>query len=109
MQAIWNDEHVIRQGQEGKTETQIREFWEGTLYKQIHSVEEATWKIGVENKPKLRTYRTFKTQLKLEPYLLSEKDKKGRYLLTSLRTGTNSYELIKGGTGDQEPKGTGFA
>ena len=41
------------------------------------------WKIDVESKPKLRTYTTFKRKLELEPYLLSKKDKKVRYLMTS--------------------------
>ena len=57
--------------------------------------------IDVECKPKLRTYRTIKTKLELEPYLLSEKNKVGRYLLTGLRSGTNRRDRAV-----QETKGS---
>jgi len=49
----------------------------------------------MEKKPKLRTYRTFKTKLKLEKYL-DVSNVKGRKLLTSLRSGSNTLEIEKG-------------
>ena len=49
----------------------------------------------MEQKSKLRTYRTFKTKLKLEKYL-NVGNLKGRKLLTSLRSGSNMLEIEKG-------------
>ena len=37
----------------------------------LHELYCNQWKTGVVNKPKLRTYVTFKTQFKVEPYVLS--------------------------------------
>lgn len=97
LQAIWIDEQVVRQGQqEGKTVRELKQHWENLIYKQIQRVEEVEWKIDVESKPKLRTYRTFKTSLEQEPYLLSEKNKAGRYILTGLRSGTNRLRIETG-------------
>ena len=58
--------------------------------------EELVWKNEMELKPKLRTYKTFKTELRLEKYLLSERNKPARYLLTSIRTGTNQLRIETG-------------
>ena len=46
--------------------------------------------------PKLRMYRTFKTKLQIEPYLLTDKNKRGRYLFTGLRTGSNQLRIETG-------------
>jgi hypothetical protein len=50
----------------------------------------------MDKKPKLRTYQTFKSKLELEPYLMSESQKAARYLLTSIRTGTNKLRIETG-------------
>src|SRR6185503_1976010 len=44
---------------------------------------------------KLRTYRFFKTKLRLENYLLYGTSK-GRSLITSIRSGTNTLEIEVG-------------
>ena len=45
---------------------------------------------------KLRTYKTFKTTLTLEPYLLNDYDRRGRCLFTALRSGTNRLRIETG-------------
>jgi hypothetical protein len=50
----------------------------------------------MDKKPKLRTYKTFKASLVLESYLLSEKDRRGGYLFTAIRTGTNKLRIESG-------------
>ena len=50
----------------------------------------------MSEKPKLRTYRTLKSKLELEPYLASERNKPARYLLTSIRTGSNKLRIETG-------------
>jgi len=74
----------------------LKKYWEGALWKKIQDVEEREWRVAMEKKTKLRTYRTFKKKLELERYLLSEKEKEGRYLLTRLRTGTNKLRIETG-------------
>jgi hypothetical protein len=59
-------------------------------------VEKKEWIEEMEKKPKLRTYRTFKSILELEPYLVSEDNIAGRKLLTALRSGTNSLRIETG-------------
>ena len=71
-------------------------YWSKRLEENVHKKEELAWKQEMELKPKLRTYRTFKTELRLERYLLSEVNKPARYLLTSLRTGTNQLRIETG-------------
>ena len=62
----------------------------------VHKKEQERWREAVGKQPKLRTYGTFKKDLKLENYLLSEKDKTGRYGLTSIRVGTNKLRIETG-------------
>ena len=50
----------------------------------------------MDKKRKLRTYRTFKKELKLEQYLISDINKKGRCLLTKIRSGTNDLRIETG-------------
>ena len=50
----------------------------------------------MEKKRKLRTYRTFKTNLCLEKYLLTSGSFAGRRLMTTLRSGTNDLMIEKG-------------
>ena len=62
----------------------------------IHIYEEEIWLKEVNKKPKLRTYKRFKTKLRLEKYLLSPGYYKGRSMLTDIRTGTNKLEIEVG-------------
>ena len=54
------------------------------------------WKQAMTTNPKLVSYQSFKKKLELENYLISEKEKTGRYLLTSLRVGTNKLRIETG-------------
>ena len=66
------------------------------MFVNIQRVEEEEWKAEIARQPKLRTYSSFKTKLELEPYLLLDKCKKGRYLFTALRTGSNKLRIETG-------------
>ena len=93
------NENLIRYPSElapGATVQQVRKHWERVLWKKVHEMEEEEWRRDCKRKPKLRTYVTFKEKLELENYLLSEKEKQGRYLLTRLRTGTNRLRIETG-------------
>ena len=50
---------------------------------------------GTQAKAKLRTYRTVKSKLKMEPYL-KYKNRLARYLTTRLRSGTNFLRVETG-------------
>ena len=50
----------------------------------------------VESKPKLRSYITFKKALVLESYLQSEYDRRGRVIMTAIRTGSNKLRIETG-------------
>ena len=45
--------------------------WNELIRERIHEREEKEWKTSCELKPKLRTYRAMKQQLRTEPYLLT--------------------------------------
>ena len=93
---LWRDENKLfdldgKGNGEAKNVRDHRRFWRGFIHKKIGDYEEQR----MEKKPKLRTYRTFKTKLKLEKYL-DVSNVKGRKLLTSLRSGSNTLEIEKG-------------
>jgi hypothetical protein len=95
--SLWNDENLIYKIEnENPTQEKVKKYWLKHFYKTIHQVEEKEWLKDMKNKPKLRTYLTFKNKLKLEEYLISEHNKKGRYLLTSLRVGTAKLRIKTG-------------
>ena len=97
MNEIWDNEGAIRNEQNRHmSEKGIKNYWMSRIYKKIQDSEETEWREEVLQQPKLRTYRTLKVKLQLEPYLLSETNKKGRYLLTSLRTGSNRLRIEAG-------------
>lgn len=91
---LWNDESRIYQYQ-GDT-LQLRQKWTNIIFEKIRTVEQEHWLRAINRKPKLRTYRTFKFKLELETYLLSEQRKAARYLLTSIRSGTNKLRIETG-------------
>ena len=45
------------------------------------------WEIEVSKKPKLRTFKTFKKELHVEPYVKYVTDRQGRSLFAQLRCG----------------------
>jgi hypothetical protein len=97
---LWKNEDLIRHPQnldpENQTYPELREFWEEALAERIQQVEEEEWKKAMGKKPKLRTYQTIKSKLRVEAYLLSEKDPLGRYWVTRIRSGTNPLRIESG-------------
>ena len=111
LDALWGDEQKVflldLKNTEAKSPTAHRNYWKTYVKKVIHQVEENKWRAGMEDKiritkeakmmrSKLRTYRTFKTKLRLENYLLITGSYRGRMLMTTLRSGTNALEIEKG-------------
>jgi len=97
---LWLDENLVKRPPEVNlneyTIPRLKKYWEGVLHRAMHQVEEERWRRAMCKKPKLRTYRTFKTKLEPESYLFSEKEKVGRGLLTSIRVGTNKLRIETG-------------
>ena len=100
LQDIWLNEDLIKNpvslDPNQRTVPKVKKYWEGVLFEKVQRVEEEEWRRMASRKKKLRTYITFKKKLELESYLVSEKDKFGRYLLTSLRSGTNKLRIETG-------------
>jgi hypothetical protein len=93
----WTDENKVRNpGVDYGSTMKLRVYWERLIFYYVQKKEENDWRQAVSKQPKLRTYCTFKKELKLESYLLSEKDKIGRYGLTSIRVGTNKLRIETG-------------
>ncbi len=94
---LWNNENEIINPRidslRNSTKLQIRNYWNKYISNRIHQVEEEKWRREVEKKRKLRSYRTFKNNLSLEQYLVSEKNKNGRSLLTRVRSGTSELRI----------------
>lgn len=100
LQDIWLNEDLIKHPMSldanQRTVPRVKKYWEGVLFEKVQKVEEEEWRKMACRKKKLRTYITFKKKLEFESYLLSEKDKFGRYLLTGLRSGTNKLRIETG-------------
>ena len=78
--------------------------WRNLVTNRTHRKEEKRWREGLQAKAKLRTYRTIKSKLRMEPYLRF-KNRLARYLITRLRSGTNvpvdtRRKLLKNGYAD---------
>jgi hypothetical protein len=71
-------------------------YWMSLLWENVQSREEREWSDEIESKPKLRSYKMIKPNLNLEPYLLTELNKSGRFVMTNLRTGTNNLKIETG-------------
>ena len=85
---------------ESKSITDHQKFWKKYLKKILGTYEEKSWLEKLRNKApntKLKNYRLFKTNFRLEKYLLGSSDNyKGRMYHTTLRNGTNILECEKG-------------
>jgi hypothetical protein len=93
----WEDETKLRNpGIDYGSTKKLREYWENWFQDYVRRKEEEGWRLAMSKRSKLRTYMTFKRHLKLESYLLSEKDKIGRYGLTSIRVGTSKLRIETG-------------
>ena len=62
----------------------------------LSSSLESEWITEVKKQPKLRTYRTFKTLFKFEPYLCQVGNKNNKICLTKLRTSNHHLEIERG-------------
>ena len=98
---LWKDEKKIfnldgKGNGEAKSPDGHKNFWKRYIKKVIHNYEEKQWRNGIEKKAKLRTFRLFKTSLSLSPYLLTTGSYRGRMLMTTLRTGTNTLRIETG-------------
>ena len=69
--------------------------WRNLVTNRTHRKEEKRWREGLQAKAKLRTYRTIKSKLRMEPYLRF-KNRLARYLITRLRSGTNFLRMETG-------------
>jgi len=101
---ILNNDHILlnldgKGNSDAKTMDDHKRFWKVYIKGKILDYEQRRWWTDMtmegENS-KLRTYVTFKKQLRLEKYLLTPGDSLGRTLHTSLRTGTNDLEIDRG-------------
>ena len=97
---LWDDETKLfnldnKGNNESKNDKDHFTFWKNWIKKKLFLYEEIKWKVEVEKKPKLRTYKKLKTNLKLEMYL-STNNWKGRMYITNLRSGTNCLEIEQG-------------
>ena len=96
LEDLWDENNIVINQEDP---TQLKKSWATFLHKRVQEVEEKFWLETIRNekkKPKLRTYKTFKTKLEMEPYLISEHQKAARYILTSIRTGTNKLRIDTG-------------
>src|SRR3569833_4116701 len=73
-----------------------KRFWRKFGSKIIHDHEEKSWKERMLDHKKLEIYSLYKTKLRLEKYLSTPTDYKGRVLLTSLRSGSNKLQIERG-------------
>jgi len=94
---LWRDEDLVWNiPREDKSKEAVKKYWGNISFEKVGKGEEHDWKKEVYSKPKLRTYRTFKSALELEPYLKSEENPVGTKLLTALRSGTNKLRIETG-------------
>jgi hypothetical protein len=70
--------------------------WDAIVFKAVKEAEEREWHAMVALRPKLRTYRLLKCELKCERYLLRSDGEKSVYDLFKLRCGTNVLRIETG-------------
>ena len=71
-----------------------RQDWEKVIFSSIRAREIQTWKDSLQKKPKLRLYRTLKSDLRRESYLALPLESRRR--LTELRCGTHCLRIETG-------------
>src|SRR5258708_38722105 len=74
---------------EAKVNIQDKGVWRKYFSKIIFQWEEKQWKERMWKKAKLRSYRYFKSHLRLEKYLSTSTYFRGRVLMTAIRSGSN--------------------
>ena len=94
---LWNNTENLdgRGNGESKSTGDHLRFWKIFITRKVVAVEESQWRLNMEKKSKLRTYRLFKSKLCFEKYLLSD-NYIGRMIQCSLRNGSNRLEVEKG-------------
>jgi hypothetical protein len=74
--------------------------WKKVCKEALHAREEQKWRAELEASPKLETYRIFKNDLELEPYLQQKEfdlwARVKRWGLARIRTGSNELQVDKG-------------
>ena len=93
LQHIWNNNNLVfnLDGQRNNNSPSLvhhKQHWKNYIKKKIMQYEENQWKVLINDSkvyPKLRTYCSFKTNLRLEPYLLISSNNYGKYIHTTLR------------------------
>ena len=64
-----------------------------TVKNKLLTIEENEWKTSVDNKPKLRTYSKFKTEVGIENYVTKCTNKYKRSLIAQFRSGTFPLQI----------------
>ena len=98
---LWEDESKLynldgKKNNDAKTSEDHMRFWKSWISKHVFSHEEKLWKLEISRKSKLRTYQLLKSSLKLEPYLYTKGNYKGKMYMASLRSGTSCLEIERG-------------
>ena len=75
-----------------REQVEDEETWKELIRRKIHTREEMKWRLEVEERSKLRTYRKIKKDLEKEKYLEVE----NTFEITKLRGGTNRLRIEKG-------------
>lgn len=85
MESYWREQRV----------KETRGEWGKLISKKIQEREQKEWRLKIQERPKLRTYRLIKKNLEYEDYLDIE-DEAGRKVLARLRSGTNMLRIETG-------------
>jgi hypothetical protein len=82
---------------ESKSLVEHKRVWKKYIKKKIFEHEQKKWVLGVQEHKKLRTYQTFKKELKLEKYLIGNQQYSiGRRYHSYLRSGTCPLQIERG-------------
>jgi hypothetical protein len=101
---LWNDEKLVynldnKNNLGATTILAHRKFFKRYSYKKVFDQVQEVWRSSINENignSKLRTYVTFKKNLRLEKYLLVDLSYVGRSYHTSLRSGSNLLEIDRG-------------
>ena len=93
---LWENPNTVfdyaqNNGNNGEAKVNIHDkgVWRKYFSKIIFQWEEKQWKERMWKKAKLRSYRYFKSHLRLEKYLSTSTYFRGRVLMTAIRSGSN--------------------
>ena len=85
MEGYWREQRV----------KETRGEWGELISKKIQEREQREWRLKIQERPKLRTYRLVKKKMEYENYL-DIADEAGRKALARLRSGTNELRIEAG-------------